>query len=217
MQMAMHISRDGRCREAGSAGEGFAFHTLFEGADVQAVGRCLHKIGIGAFGLEGIGPSVFRPVLFHVQDFDTGHEFHKVAGARVEEVAIQDGLHSVYVNHLELDGPQAVLFLEDLSRMRAVRCQKVPYSVRRGGLQAQVIGKGHDASATIAAHHAAAAVGVVEFHGKVTAGCLTQDHEAVGAVFPAQSGDGLLLAEIVHPSLAPVQQDKVIACPGELV
>ena len=100
--------------------------------------------------------------------------------------------------------------------MRAVVGQEVPEAVGGGGLQAQVIGKGNDASATIAAHHAAGAVGVVEFHGKVVAGGQSQDHQAVGAVFFAQLGDARGLAEGIGPALASVQDHKVVSGSAEL-
>ena len=138
-----------------------------------------------------------------------------MARAGVEEVAVQDGLYSVYVNHLELYGPLAVFLLEDLRRVRAVRCQEVPYS--RGGLQAQVIGKGYDASASIAAHHAAAAVGVEEFHGKVIAGGLPQNHKAVGVVLLTKGQNLFRLPVGVYSALPTVQHHKVVPCSGELV
>ena len=101
--------------------------------------------------------------------------------------------------------------------MRAVGGQEVPDTVGGGGLQTQVIGKGHDASATIAAHHAAAAVGVVEFHDEIVAIGQPQDHQAVGAVFSAQCRDGLRAAEGLHTALTSVQDYKVVSGSGELV
>ena len=198
---------------------------------MQAVIGHLHEVGVGALRLEGIVPTQFRAVLFHIDFLDIPHKLHEMTGSGVQEISAHHRLNTLYVNHFQLHDPFRVGRVlgrgDNLRHVRTVGGQEVPDAVGGGGFEAQHIGKGRDASATVAAHHAAAAVGVEEFHGKVVgrflgfarndSGSGPQDHEAVGAVFLAQRGDGFGAAEVIYPALAPVQHHKVVSCSGELI
>ena len=107
--------------------------------------------------------------------------------------------------------------IQDPGFVRAVRGQEVPGAVGCGGLQAQQIGESHDAPAAIAAHHATAAVGVVELHGEIPFRPRVQDHHPVGGVFPAQlldAGHGPVGGHVPPPA---VQHHKIVPGAGEQI
>ena len=182
---------------------------------MEAVGPHFHEVGVDALGLEGRGPTDLRSVFLHVDALDIRDKLHEVPGSGVEEVSAHDGFHAIDIDHFQFYGPFAVFLFEDFGGVGTVGGQEMPHA--GGGFQAQVIGEGDDASASVSAHHAAASVGVEELHGEVVSRGLAQDHEAVGAVFPAKGQDAAGLTEGVHVGVASVQHHEVVAGSRELV
>ena len=184
--------------------------------------------------------------MLHINGVHILHKLHIMPGPRVEKVSVFHlaDAHDVY--HLEPHRPlrfldfarndtpvistkgATVISTKRSARrnlrpsqnhclMDTVRCQKVPCPVGRGGFQAKVIGKGNYASASVAAHHSAGAVGVVELHPEVLARGLSEDHQAVRAVFLAKSLDALRLAILIHTAFTAVKDHEVVTCSGEYV
>ena len=99
--------------------------------------------------------------------------------------------------------------------MRPIRGQEMPGAIGRSRLQAQHIGKSHDASASIAAHHAAGTVRIEELHGEVIAIGQPQNHQAVGAVLCTKFLDTLPLATCLHAAFPAVKDHEVVSRSGE--
>ena len=121
---------------------------------------------------------------------------------------------------------------EDCGGVGAVWGEEVPGAVGGGGCEAEHVGKSHNAAAAVAAHHAAGAVRVVEFHGEVggdsstalgmtgggggmTGGGGVQYHETVGVVFAAEFGYAGGVAVLLHVAAAAVKDDEVVPGTGE--
>ena len=215
-------SGQGRRREAGAAGKGFAFHAFFESAHMQAVGSLCHEIHVGSFRLEGRVPAERLGIGLHVQGCHIGHKLDEVPGAGVQKVAVLHRHNPVNINHFQPNRPffSGNLLRQNLRSVFAVGGEETVDGTI-GRTDAEVIGKCHDASTAVAAHHAAGPVGIVEFHheirrsGPVGDGA-GQNHEPVRMVRAAQCADSVRLPEGVHAPPSAIQHDKIVPRSGEL-
>ena len=86
--------------------------------------------------------------------------------------------------------PQAYCLLlpvpfQNFSRVHTVgSAESIDFAIT--GLNAEVVGKGHYAAASVAAHHSPAPIGVVVIHFEIAVVSGTQDHKSVGAVTGAE-------------------------------
>ena len=202
---------------------------------MKAVRRNLHKVNIGSFRLENGIPAQPFAFFCNVNGVHIVNEFHEVACPGIEEVTVLYGCDSFYVYHFQAHGPErffAALRMtkragEDCGGVGAVGGEEVPGSVGGGWGEAEHVGKSHNAAAAVAAHHAAGAVGVVEFHGEVggdsstalgmTEGAGAQYHETVGVVFAAEFGYAGGVAVLLHVAAAAVKDDEVVPGSGKKI
>ena len=64
--------------------------------------------------------------------------------------------------------------------MHPVRCRKAVEGVI-GRENSQKVGEGYDASASVAAHHTAASVGIIVLHSEIQLGIVEKHHKSVCA------------------------------------
>ena len=213
------VGGQGAGGEAGATSERLPFHAFLEGADVETIGPDFHKIHIGAFRLERRVPADGLGFRFHVDAVHPVHELHIVPRAGVQEQAVFDWCNSLHVNHFQPHSPlfSGNLLRQNFGRMLPVRGEEM-IDVTIGRVDSQVVGEGNNASAPVAAHHAAGAVRVVKLHDKVVVRRLVgtrQDHETIRMVLPAQLANPGWLPIRIHPTLAPVQHHKIVPRSGE--
>ena len=207
---------------------------------MKTVRRNLHKVHIGSFRLENGIPAQPFAFFCNVNGVHIVHEFHEVACSGIEEVTVFYRCDSFYVYHFQAHGPgrffaslrmtwRALRMTggtgEDCGGVGAVGGEEEPGAVGGGGGEAEHVGKSHNAAAAVTAHHAAGAVGVVEFHGEVggdsstalgmTGGAGVQYHETVGVVFAAEFGYAGGVAVLLHVAAAAVKDDEVVPGTGE--
>ena len=210
---------------------------------MEAVGRDMDEVHVGADGRKGFVPAEGLAFRVDIDLLHVVHELDEVAGTGVQEIATQHGRNPLHVNHFNTDFPEAVLRAgEDFAGVEAVRGAEEIRSFGKlrmtGRADAQVVGEGDDATAAIAAHHAAGTVGVVELHDKIdrwplgvghdvmpglyvmpglTGHLLSQDHQSVGPEFPAKRFDPGDFPEGGDVAFAAVDDHEVVPRTGELI
>ena len=174
----------------------------------------MDKVHVRADRREGLVPAKGLALRIDIDLLHILHEFHEMPGARIQEIPAQHGRNPLHVNHLDAYGPKAVLGpFENLACMQPVRRHEQEHAAG-SRLDAQVIGKSHDAAPAVPAHHPAGPIGVVELHGEIDPGIPgAQDHQPVGLVFLAQRLDARHLTE----SLAAVYDHEVVAGSGKMI
>ena len=176
------MRHEGAGREARAAGEGLALDALFEGTDVESVRGDMDKVHVRADGREGLVPAERLAFRIDIDLLHILHELHEMPRAGVQEIPAQHGRNPLYVNHFDTHSPESFLrSLQNLARMQPVRGYEQIRSFGKlrmtGRMNAQVIGKRHDAAPAIPAHHPAGPVGVVELHGEIDRWPIAVGHE----------------------------------------
>ena len=170
----------------------------------------LDEIDVGAFG-EAFVVAYPASASDDVHGFEVVREFDVVGNARIEEPVSVAPVDPFDVDHSQLYGASQPVDTKQPGFVDAVR-RVEPLDV---AADAQVMGKQGEAAASVAAHLARRAVGVVVAHRTVAAGYggSGERHQTVGSdaeMTVAQGCDKFRTG--CEAAFAVVDQDEVVAC-----